>query len=46
MLNYVFPNKEINKVQKNLSHITEAELLHQMGFPANWRNITRYRLIS
>lgn len=38
-------SREINKVQKNLSHITKVELLHQMGFPTNWGNITRYHLI-
>ncbi len=38
-------SREIKEVHKDLSHITKAELLHHMGFPANWVNITRYRLI-
>ncbi len=37
---------EISKVNKNLVHITEDELLEHMGFPNNWKNITRYALIS
>lgn len=37
--------REIEKLNKELLHITESELLEQMGFPANWENITRYRLI-
>lgn len=37
--------QEIRKLNKELLHITESELLEQMGFPANWENITRYRLI-
>ena len=37
--------REIGKLNKELLHITESELLEQMGFPANWKNITRYRLI-
>ena len=35
---------EISKVNKNLLHITEDELLKRMGFPQNWKNISRYRL--
>ena len=54
---YLLPNKEfvtfkkrlvreVTKLNKKLIHITEPELLEQMGFPPNWKNITRYRLIS
>lgn len=35
---------EVSKIQKGLIHITESELLNQMGFPAKWKNITRYKL--
>jgi abortive infection bacteriophage resistance protein len=35
---------EIRKVTKNLEHITESELLEQMGFPPNWGNISRYHI--
>ena len=35
---------EISRVNKNLVHITEDELLERMGFPKNWKNISRYRL--
>jgi len=35
---------EIGRLNKNLAHITESELFEQMGFPPNWKNITRYRL--
>ena len=35
---------EIGKLNKKLVHITEKELLEQMGFPEKWRNIARYRL--
>ena len=52
---YLLPNKEfiafkkrlvqeVGKLNKKLVHITEQELLEQMGFPPNWKNITRYRL--
>lgn len=34
----------IDRTTKQIIHISEAELLHQMGFPANWKNITLYRL--
>lgn len=30
---------------KELIHITNSELLEQMGFPPNWKNITRYQLL-
>lgn len=36
--------REIGKIHKKLIHITEQELLNQMGFPANWKKITRYRI--
>ncbi|ANU50329.2 abortive phage resistance protein [Enterocloster clostridioformis] len=32
------------KLNKKLVHITESELLEQMGFPDSWKNITRYPL--
>ena len=35
---------EISRVNKNLVHITEDELLERMGFPQNWKKISRYRL--
>lgn len=35
---------EIEKLNKKLLHITESELFEQMGFPPNWRNVTRYPL--
>ena len=36
---------KIGKLNKKLIQITESELLEQMGFPDNWKNITRYHLI-
>lgn len=36
---------EIGKLNKKLSYITESELLEQMGFPDNWKNIARYSLM-
>lgn len=36
--------KEINKIDKLLVHISEDELLEKMGFPENWKDITKYRL--
>lgn len=44
---YSFKRKltiEIKKVSKKLIHITEAELLEHMGFPANWKDISRCRI--
>ena len=35
---------EISRANKNLVHITEMELLEHMGFPKNWKNISRYQL--
>lgn len=35
---------EIEELNKKLIHITENELLDQMGFPNNWKNIARYHL--
>lgn len=35
---------EIVKVNKKLVHITENELMEHMGFPENWKDITRYQL--
>lgn len=37
--------REIDKVNQKLVHIPEKELLEQMGFPQNWKDITRYRQI-
>ena len=36
--------REITNVTRNLLHITEDELLERMGFPQNWKKISRYRL--
>ena len=36
--------KEIDRVNEELVHISETELLDKMGFPENWKNITRYNL--
>lgn len=36
----------IEKVSKELTHIESRELLEHMGFPANWKDITRYRITS
>lgn len=33
---------EISKINQKLIHITENELLERMGFPQNWKNISRY----
>lgn len=52
---YLLPNDEFLVFKKNLSvlisklldsteHISENELLTAMGFPTNWKNITRYKL--
>ena len=35
---------KIGYLNKKLTHITESELLEQMGFPNNWKDMTRYRL--
>lgn len=34
----------IDRTSKKLIHIDNNELLNKMGFPTNWKNITRYRL--
>ena len=34
----------INKYIKNSGQISESSLLDIMGFPANWKDITRYRI--
>ncbi len=36
---------EIGKLNKKFIYITETELLEQMGFPNNWKNIARYHTI-
>ena len=36
--------KEIDRVNREVEHISEVELLNKMGFPKNWKNITRYHL--
>ena len=52
---YLIPNKDfhvfqrklsrlIDNVSANLTHINSLELLERMGFPQNWKKITRYRL--
>lgn len=33
---------KIGYLNKKLTYITESELLEQMGFPGNWKNIARY----
>ena len=37
-------SKHIERIGNSVIHISETELLHQMGFPQNWKSITRYRL--
>ena len=34
----------IDKANRSITHVSEAKLLHCMGFPLNWKDITRYRL--
>lgn len=52
---YFLPVSEYNSFRRKLgsvisgfcqhtNHITESELLRQMGFPENWKNISRYKL--
>ena len=36
----------IDHTSKKLVHMDSEELLNKMGFPPNWKNITRYRLTS
>ena len=36
--------KEIDRVNREVEPISEVELLNKMGFPKNWKNITRYHL--
>ncbi len=36
--------KEIDRVKREVEHISETELLNKMGFPENWKNITKYHL--
>lgn len=36
--------KSIDDVSEKLIHIEHTDLLGKMGFPENWKNITRYRL--
>ena len=38
-------SKLIKSVIKQCPHLTEKQLLDNMGFPANWDNISRYRKI-
>lgn len=33
----------IKQVLKRCPHLTESQLLNEMGFPANWMKITRYK---
>lgn len=37
---------KIEKANKELVHITETELLEHMGFPANWKRISRCRITA
>jgi hypothetical protein len=52
---YLIPNKDfhtfktklshlIDNVSNNLTHMDNDELLERMGFPTNWKQITRYRI--
>lgn len=34
----------IDNVSQELTHLDNTELLERMGFPPNWKDITRYRL--
>lgn len=54
---YLIPNNDfqifkskllrlINSVSKELTHMDTDELLERMGFPLNWKDITRYRITS
>ena len=36
--------KEINRANMEVKHINETELLNSMGFPENWKDITKYTL--
>ena len=38
-------SKLIKSVLKQCPHLTEEQLLDNMGFPANWEKISRYRKI-
>ena len=53
-LRYLIPNSEFKVFRKNLAflikdvlkkcpHLTEDQLLKEMGFPKNWNKITRYK---
>ncbi len=35
---------QIDNFLKSTTHISEEELLHAMGFPANWKKISHYRI--
>ena len=36
--------KEIDRVNREVEHISEVELLNKMGFPETWKSITKYHL--
>lgn len=36
--------KEIDRVNREVEHISEVELLNKMGFSENWKSITKYHL--
>lgn len=36
--------KEINRANIEVKHVNETELLNTMGFPENWKDITKYTL--
>ena len=53
-LRYLISNEEFKVFRKNLAllvkdvlkkcpHLTEDQLLKEMGFPKNWAKITRYK---
>lgn len=37
---------ELLKINSQLIHITEDELMSHMGFPENWKDITRYHITT
>ena len=54
-LRYLLPRKDfaifkrklsllIKKANRSIDHISEAELLKHMGFPQNWKDISKYRI--
>ena len=37
-------NNNIQHFLKRTTHVSEIQLLKMMGFPSNWKNITRYKM--